>query len=69
MNANKKICKDCQYIEFIARDDYPYCYEMFRLGWGIRKIPDINSIHELCPLVPFSEKAELKKNNQEDKNV
>ena len=44
-----KKCRKCQYLEFIGRDDYPYCYEMFRLGWGIRKIPDIDSIPNLCP--------------------
>jgi len=44
-----KKCRECQYLEFIGRDDYPYCYEMFRLGWGIRKILDIDSIPNLCP--------------------
>ena len=44
-----KKCKECEDLEFIGRNDYPYCYEMFRLGWGIRKIPDVNSIPDLCP--------------------
>lgn len=47
---DKKTCKKCENLEFIGRDDYPYCYEMFRLGWGILKVPiSKNSIHKLCP--------------------
>ena len=42
-------CKECENIEFIGRDDYPYCYEMFRLGWGIRRVP-LDLISDLCPL-------------------
>lgn len=53
MNIKIKTCKECKDIEFIGRDDYPYCYEMFRLGWGIRKVP-LDSISDLCPSIDKS---------------
>ena len=62
MKINKILCKDCEYLEFIGRDDYPYCYEMFRIGWGIRKVPiNTNSVYELCPL---EENKRFKKANK-----
>lgn len=62
MNIKIKTCKECKDIEFIGRDNYPYCYEMFRLGWGIRKVP-LDSISDLCPKIirPRRENKKIEK--------
>ena len=51
----KIVCRDCENVEFIGRDDYPYCYERFRLHGEIRKV-DINTIPDWCPLEDHKEK-------------